>query len=102
MGVHSFYLALLTRHLRTAVAGLAAACVVAITAIPSAHGQTSFDHFKTGYPLTGSHRTAECESCHVGGIFKGTPRQCYNCHNSTAFRRAQGESVNHPKSTNRC
>ncbi len=32
------------------------------------------------FPLTGSHRTLDCESCHVGGVFAGTPTDCFSCH----------------------
>ncbi|MFA6014973.1 MAG: hypothetical protein WC742_07875 [Gallionellaceae bacterium] len=39
-----------------------------------------FNHMTTGFPLSGSHITAECASCHVGGVFKGTPRNCSGCH----------------------
>jgi hypothetical protein len=39
-----------------------------------------FDHLKTGFPLTGAHATQRCESCHIAGIFKGTPRDCASCH----------------------
>ncbi|WP_298824508.1 cytochrome c3 family protein [uncultured Piscinibacter sp.] len=40
----------------------------------------NFDHIKTGFPLTGQHLYERCESCHVNGIFKGTPRDCASCH----------------------
>lgn len=39
-----------------------------------------FNHMTTGYPLLGGHATAACESCHVGGVFKGTPKACDGCH----------------------
>ena len=39
-----------------------------------------FDHATTGFPLTGAHANAACESCHVHGTFKGAPRQCAPCH----------------------
>ncbi|MDP2007087.1 MAG: cytochrome c3 family protein, partial [Rubrivivax sp.] len=39
-----------------------------------------FDHLRTGFALTGAHAQAACESCHVGGLFKGTPRDCESCH----------------------
>lgn len=39
-----------------------------------------FDHVKTGFPLTGAHAKERCESCHVNGVFKGTPRDCATCH----------------------
>ncbi len=33
-----------------------------------------FNHMTTGFPLTGGHATAACESCHVAGVFKGTAK----------------------------
>ena len=39
-----------------------------------------FNHDATGFPLNGGHATAACENCHVGGIFKGTPKICDDCH----------------------
>lgn len=39
-----------------------------------------FNHMATGFPLSGGHATAPCETCHVGGVFKGTPRNCDGCH----------------------
>ena len=41
---------------------------------------SSFDHAKTEFRLTGAHTTAECSKCHTGGIFKGTAKECYPCH----------------------
>ncbi len=40
----------------------------------------SFDHVRTGFPLTGAHVTLPCETCHVQGTFKGTPKKCATCH----------------------
>lgn len=40
----------------------------------------NFDHVKTGFALSGSHASQRCESCHLGGVFKGTPRDCASCH----------------------
>lgn len=42
--------------------------------------QPSFTHMETGFPLTGYHGSVECATCHVGGVFKGTPRNCAGCH----------------------
>src|SRR5512143_1435162 len=39
-----------------------------------------FNHNATGFPLRGGHSTTACESCHVGGVFKGTPKNCDGCH----------------------
>jgi hypothetical protein len=41
----------------------------------------SFNHLKyTGYALTGAHATLQCNQCHVGNRFKGTPADCAGCH----------------------
>ncbi|MCA0446560.1 MAG: hypothetical protein LCH54_10065 [Bacteroidetes bacterium] len=39
-----------------------------------------FDHNKTAFPLTGQHITATCASCHTGGVYAGTPKECVSCH----------------------
>ena len=39
-----------------------------------------FDHGFTGFPLTGAHRGADCSDCHVGGVYEGTPTDCFACH----------------------
>ncbi len=39
-----------------------------------------FNHMTTGYPLVGMHTTLDCGTCHIGGVFKGTPRSCSGCH----------------------
>ena len=41
-----------------------------------------FDHLRTGFALSGTHNNIACESCHIGGLFKGTPRDCESCHTS--------------------
>jgi hypothetical protein len=37
-------------------------------------------HDTTNFPLIGRHRTVPCGDCHIGGILKGTPRECEACH----------------------
>src|SRR6266850_5652229 len=60
--------------------------VVLAFALPAGQGfaqaqtGTEFNHIQTAFPLTGSHLRARCESCHIGGRFKGTPTQCAACH----------------------
>ncbi len=43
-------------------------------------GSAKFNHIKTGFNLAGPHALAPCDSCHVQGVFKGTPRDCASCH----------------------
>jgi hypothetical protein len=40
----------------------------------------SFDHSGTSFPLVGKHSGVSCNSCHVGGQYGGTPKDCYSCH----------------------
>ena len=54
-----------------------------------------FDHFSTGFPLVGSHFGVDCESCHQGGRFKGTPDECGACHDGSIRRRQVGQPHRH-------
>ena len=70
---------------KIAVVGKALALLILFSAsafaAPGTTGTTpDFNHMTTGYPLTGAHAVAVCETCHVGGVFKGTPRDCDGCH----------------------
>lgn len=38
------------------------------------------DHNAFGFPLTGAHAAAECAGCHGGGVYAGTPKDCFSCH----------------------
>jgi hypothetical protein len=40
----------------------------------------TFNHNNTPFRLTGAHVTVPCNSCHIGGVFAGTPTDCYSCH----------------------
>ena len=40
----------------------------------------TFDHSKSAFPLVGGHQTVACAQCHINGVFKGTPTDCYACH----------------------
>jgi hypothetical protein len=59
----------------------------------------NFDHFSTGFPLSGQHLKVDCESCHVKGVFKGTPKFCAGCHNG---RSAMGKSTRHITTSEAC
>ncbi len=41
----------------------------------------TFDHSKTGFPLTGAHASLTCQSCHASGYTNTSPA-CYSCHAS--------------------
>lgn len=55
-------------------------------------GAKGFDHTRTGFILSGVHASERCESCHINGVFKGTPRDCTTCHSSGA-RQSRGNTV---------
>lgn len=41
---------------------------------------TRFDHDKTNFKLKDKHADVKCNSCHIDGKYKDTPKQCYACH----------------------
>jgi hypothetical protein len=65
-------------------------------------GAPKFDHLTTGFELLDAHLNVPCESCHVGAVFKGTPRDCASCHSRGARITATFKSPTHVLSTDRC
>ena len=59
---------------------VAALLLLAASLASAQMSRRDFDHARTGYPLSGMHANARCESCHVNGVLKGTPRDCGSCH----------------------
>ncbi|MFZ6819280.1 cytochrome c3 family protein, partial [Undibacterium sp. Ji22W] len=55
--------------------------------------KVEFNHKLSGFFLEGAHGKTACESCHVQGLFRGTPRDCASCHRSGD--RASGKPSNH-------
>ncbi|MBI1805696.1 MAG: hypothetical protein HYR76_01440 [Ignavibacteria bacterium] len=43
---------------------------------------SNFDHMLTKFPLTGAHVSTSCTMCHKSSTFKGTPLECFTCHQS--------------------
>ena len=39
-----------------------------------------FDHTRTGFALTGAHRSLQCVTCHTSGQYTGLAADCYACH----------------------
>ena len=75
-------------------------CICLLMIAPAGAQNLDFDHdFETGFPLTGAHQTVSCESCHLQGIFIGTPGNCDGCHNGSI---APGKSATHIVSSNTC
>jgi hypothetical protein len=75
--------------------------VPALGEAQSAFG-SDFDHFTTGFRLDGAHATVDCESCHVGAVFQGTPIECSGCHSDGGRIEADAKPANHVLSTNFC
>ncbi len=77
---------------------------IALASSAQAQVRTAEDHVKTGYVLSGLHATAKCESCHINGIFRGTPRDCSTCHTegSRYARSNVVKPVNHLPTQNSC
>ena len=48
-----------------------------------------FDHNTTGFKLTGSHINVDCKSCHINGIYKNIPRDCFSCHAAKDVHKGQ-------------
>ena len=89
--------AILSLRLGAARAWLLAVLGIMLALCPTStslaqQGTSHFDHFKTGFPLMGSHMTVDCVSCHINGRLQGTPRACAACHNGTI---APGTPANH-------
>jgi hypothetical protein len=62
---------------------------------------SKFDHDATGFPLTGTHISVPCASCHINARFKTTPRACFGCHNGMTAPGA-ASVLSHPITTNYC
>mgnify|MGYP003416327021 CR=1 FL=1 len=64
--------------------------------------KTEFDHDRTGYFLTGQHVSVACESCHVRGIFRGTPKACQGCHTQGSQIASSIKSSTHVQTRAHC
>lgn len=51
----------------------------------------TFNHNSTGYALTGAHASVDCVACHPNNRYKGTPRDCFSCHEED-YRNADDHS----------
>jgi len=84
------------------LAGLLLVTALMMPASFGAQERSQFDHLTTGFELTGRHRDLQCEECHAGAVFKGTPRECSACHGIGTRIRATAKSANHILSTEQC
>jgi len=60
------------------------------------------EHWTTGFPLTGAHERTRCESCHVRGEFKNTPKTCVGCHTASARISTVVITSSHVPTTQQC
>ncbi len=84
----------------TILCALVLSAIVAIVFSPVASAvevrqQSTFNHMQTGFTLTGAHANLECETCHAGGVFKGTPSACEGCHSPGRRVIATAKSATH-------
>ena len=64
--------------------------------------RNTFNHMTTGFPLSGMHISVACETCHVGGTFKGTPKACAGCHTIGRLVAATPKTQDHIPTTKGC
>ena len=56
---------------------------------PEGWSLAKVDHSKFAFHLDGKHAAVACESCHKNGVFKGTPQDCFSCHEKNDFHKGQ-------------
>jgi hypothetical protein len=61
-----------------------------------------FNHLSTGFALRGAHEYLACESCHLHGVFKGTPTRCSGCHGRITEMEASKKPASHIPTTQEC
>jgi hypothetical protein len=61
-----------------------------------------FDHLLTGFSLFGAHVRVECETCHIKGVFRGTPATCEGCHGRPGAIASTFKPLNHINTTQPC
>src|SRR5580704_45574 len=83
----------------TALVNAAVVLLIAAQSYAQTSLSSSFNHFSTGFPLTGTHLSVACAACHVNGRFSSTPKRCVGCHNTMT---APGEPQSHPQTTTLC
>lgn len=67
-------------HFRNLLALILTMTSLQVMAAATQTAGRDFNHDATGFPLKGGHATTACETCHVAGVFKGTPKTCDSCH----------------------
>ncbi len=47
---------------------------------PAGWALANVDHALTAFPLQGQHQSVPCADCHLNNAYKGTPQDCWSCH----------------------
>jgi hypothetical protein len=81
-----------TRNPAHQAAGFPTQCELCHRPSHTSFSQATFQH-NAYFPLSGTHATQACASCHKNNVYKGTPRDCYGCHRTNYDRTT---SPNHP------
>jgi hypothetical protein len=69
-----------TQNPNHAAAGFPTACEACHRAADTSWlGAAVFNHGSV-FPLVGGHATQACAACHVNNVYRGTPRECFGCH----------------------
>jgi hypothetical protein len=98
----SSWLRVAGRVLSCAALVAVAALLVATPGLAQNAATSTFDHDPTGFPLTGTHKSVPCASCHINARFKTTPKNCFGCHNGMTAPGATSLLAAHPLTTNYC
>ena len=87
---------------RTCALALMLMCLMLCMSVARAQTNAGFDHAATTFQLLGAHEQVRCESCHIKGIFKSTPRECAICHALNNQRGAVAMPYQHLRVTDSC
>ncbi len=81
-----------TKNPNHTAAGFPTTCEVCHRPTDATFNQGQFNHDQF-FQRVGIHATQSCATCHVNGVYKGTPRECYGCH------RADYQATKNPSHT---
>ncbi|MEO5692273.1 MAG: hypothetical protein ABIQ72_04045 [Usitatibacter sp.] len=84
------------------IGGIVLSAFATTVAAQSIGAPRAYDHSTTGFVLSGSHIRVRCETCHAGGIFKGTSRDCASCHRPGSRIATTAKPSNHVQSSDAC
>ncbi|MFH1196821.1 MAG: hypothetical protein V1720_14050 [bacterium] len=68
---------------------------------PTGRKDDGFNHANTGFPLTGSHISLDCQQCHASGYANTSP-ECYSCHQDNYNSAPNHQSQGYPQTCEQC